>query len=784
MDLAPSASDNPNTIISSNLDSQNHPSPASATPVPSHGQPAASQPVSHANSPDRKPKKSSLTCTTCRARKVRCNGARDICSNCERLGFPCSYDDADPGALSGALPRRRVRQACLSCHSRKARCSGHMPSCERCRAQGIDCIYRPSKRARIAVRTEGRSPQSHDGERDDGHNDSDQGLTDPASTTPNAFTHDPSFPDESFDALIGRTFDQFFRHVHHIPMFSFLHRASLMERYHSGKVEKALLFALVGITSYLTDMGPGMREYGEKCIDDAESLIFSEYNRPSTIKVQALFLIIKYRILSKRSPNAFMLLSIASRYASALRLNHEAPNLCFLAQESRRRLMWALYCVDSGISGGYRDYTLWTADRIHVGLPCNERNFEFDLPQATEKLVHNPNNPQVEDVGSLALHVRIQHMRRRIMEFTRRVVLSRNLKLDDVQTGIWGLQKDLADFASHLPSSFQFSESSLRLRAYSPRICVFIMIHVWWRQCHCDLYRVALVGMREALPRSAILSMDEGFVSHCQQQCVEHALAMASIFASMQKLNAKPVADLDLAVCAYQCARVLTYAYHTNPRKFELTASGVIERAKVCLHTIRECCVGKTADGIKTDLEKLIAHGINIRTATPGSDGPMAIDHGFPRQALLKNTTIPNAHDMNDQSQLASLGSHLGLGPMTDSTFPPSLVADPWVPESQVSPDLVQTTQISQPPSATDVPVGNKASTPNPTTSSSNPDLTDMVQRSEFGVSELNNAYDGGYEGLGLDSNNMDYGMGLDQNLWIPNNDWLGVESLNGGVGA
>lgn len=552
-----------------------------------------------------------------------------------------------------------------------------------------------------------------------------------------------------------------------------------MERYHSGKVEKALLLALVGITCYLTDMGPGMRDYGDKCIDDAEGLIFTEYNRPTTIKVQALFLIIKYRVLSKKSPNAFMLLSIASRYASALRLNHEAPNLCFLAQESRRRLMWALYCVDSSISGGYRDYTLWTADRIHVGLPCNERNFEFDLPQATEKLIHQPSTPQVEDIGSLALYVRIQHLRRRIMEFTRRVVLSRSLKLDDVQAGVWSFQKDLADFASHLPSSFQFSESSLRLRAYSPRICVFIMIHVWWRQCHCDLYRVALVGMREALPRSAIVSLDEGFVGHCQQQCVEHALAMASIFSSMQKLNAKPVADLDLAVCAYQCARILTYAYHTNPRKFELTVETVIEQATVCLQAIKDCCVGKTTDGIKADLEKLIAHGINVRTTPSGPEGQIPIDHGFPRSQLFKNPNIPSVHDINEQAQFGNMGHSLSLGPMTDSTFPPSLVADPWVPESQVSPDLIQPVQPSQPHSAPDVSMANKTNTTNPT----NTNLPEIVHRPEFGVSELNNAYEGGLEGLGLDSS-MDYSMGMDQNLWIPNNDWLGVESLNGGVGA
>ena len=145
-------------------------------------------------SPDRRPKKSSTTCTTCRARKVRCNGTRPVCANCQRLGFPCSYDDSDNGAWTVALPRRRVKQACLSCHSRKARCSGHVPACERCRAQGIDCIYRPSKRTLTSSSTREStvtSPQSHSDERDDELEDSEPSLTDRSTnTTPGSMSTD------------------------------------------------------------------------------------------------------------------------------------------------------------------------------------------------------------------------------------------------------------------------------------------------------------------------------------------------------------------------------------------------------------------------------------------------------------------------------------------------------------------------------------------------------------------------------------------------------------------
>lgn len=551
-------------------------------------------------------------------------------------------------------------------------------------------------------------------------------------------------------------------------MYSFLHRASLMEQYHAGKVDKALLLALVGITSCLTDMGAGMRDYGARCINDAEALIFADYTRPSTIKVQALIFVIKYRILSNKFPNAFVLLSIASRFAAALRLNYESPDLCFLAQESRRRLMWSLFCIDSGIAGGYRDFSLWSTDRIFVGLPCNERNFEFDLPQSTEKLDPNynePQPPQAEDIGSLALHIRILHIRQKIAEFNKGVLMSRNVNTGDLQTRVLELHKELDDFANHLPASFQFSDNSLRLRAYSPRICVFVMIHIWWRQCHCDLYRLALVDLREALPRSALASFDISFLEHCQRQCIDHSLAMASIFSAMQKLNARPVADLDLAICAYQCARMLTYAYHTNSEKFNLSIESAREQANVCLQAIKQCCVGPAATGIRSDLEKLIAQGLGTRSAATSRGGHSSksngtINHGR-RNSVLRSLNVGDVEAPNHPASFASAPS--SAASMTHHAFPPSIIADPWT-ESQLTPDMDQALPAVQ-------VTRGKAIVPA------------IPPRPDFAPTELNNAYEGALEGLGLD-NGLDYAMGLDLNMWLPSGDWIGPEFMNSGVGV
>ncbi|UNI18505.1 hypothetical protein JDV02_004772 [Purpureocillium takamizusanense] len=749
---------------------------------------------SHGNvSPGHRPKKSPSTCSTCRMRKVRCNGTRPLCSNCQRLGFPCSYDDGESEAWGLALPRRRVKQACLNCHSRKARCSGHEPSCDRCRAQGLDCVYRPSKRVRASARGscgDIRSPQSHDdGDKDrdradDAAHDSDTALTDRLGTvTPSNSNPDVPCPDESLDALIGRTLDQYFRHVHHIPMYSFLHRASLMEQYNAGKVDKALLLALIGITSCLTDMGPGVCEYGDRCIDNAEALVFADYKRPSAFKVQALVFMIKHRILSNKFSSAFVLFSLASRYAAALRLNYDSPNLCFLAQESRRRLMWSLYCMDSGISSGYRDFSLWRPEKIHVPLPCNERNFEFDLPQPTEKLVPESAGPQPqhpEDVGSNALHIRIFHTRQKISEFTKDVLVSRNVNTTDLQTTVLSLHSELDDFANRLPASFQFSENSLRLRAYSPRICVFIMIHVWWRQCHCDLYRIALSGFRDALPRPILDSLDDSFIQHCQRQCLDHSLAMVSIFSTMQKLGAKPVADLDLALCAYQCARMLKYAFHVNGDKFGLTADGVTEQARVCLRTIKQCCKGPAAAAIVAELESLIARGLGAPASPANISSPDTFRiNGMPNgQSSGRNAVLRSIEVTDDPDVVSHTNGNFTSAPSSNKmarlSLPDAVMgsSDPWAAENTSS---------------------NGSSSNNNNNGNHSfaavgpPSMSETAARSadDFTTSELNNAYEGALDGLGLD-NGLDHAMGIDLSPWPPttSGEFVWPEFLNGGVGV
>ncbi|KAL7625728.1 hypothetical protein AAE478_004951 [Parahypoxylon ruwenzoriense] len=654
--------------------------------------------VAAADPSNRQPKKSSQTCIPCRVRKVRCDGRRDVCQNCERLGFTCSFQDTGPpnqdseSLTAFTLPRRRVRLACANCHSRKARCSGETPKCARCQAQGIECVYKPTKRS-AAVGTAPQQP--HQGTTDselesvsseppekrvmtsrdnqgshhhapqegsDQHHFESNGASASIGSNREPFT----FPDEG---LIQRTFNNFFRHIHHIPIFSFLHRASLMQRYHAGMMDKALLLALVGIASLLMDLGPGTREYGARCIDECQNMVLQDLENPSTIKIQALVLVMKHRMLSRKFTTAFMLAATATRFAYALRLNYENPNLCFLARESRRRLMWALLTIDSGINGGCSDFTLMPSESMHIQLPCTERNFEFDLPQVTEYLRPVPTRPFPEDIGSLALHVRLLWMRSRVLYCTKNVLGMPEAELTQLPELVKVLSEELSGFNDLLPSSFKFSESNLQLRAYSPRLCVFIMIHVWWRQCYCDLYRMFLGGLKEALPQSGLNRLDPQFVAYCTRQCYEHALAMADIFKLVLSLDGGlPVTDLDLPTCAYQCARILSFTYQTNNGDFGMTSSQAHDLVTRCLTIAKSMDHVPAGATIVSDLEKLIARGLSMNATPNAQESPNPSGPNLVSQHIIPcQSTIQQQMQVVDEGGFPSIPM---LSPTTHITSP------------------------------------------------------------------------------------------------------------------
>lgn len=114
---------------------------------------------------------------------------------------------------------------------------------------------------------------------------------------------------------------------------------------------------------------------------------------------------------------SLILMATLTRFAFALRLNYENPNLCSLAQESRRRLMWAIYILDTFLAGGLPEFTLCPSTVIHLPLPNLEASFELDISYANVPLYDSGPSSTVDDNGLLAYYIRVIYLRDSVLRY-------------------------------------------------------------------------------------------------------------------------------------------------------------------------------------------------------------------------------------------------------------------------------------------------------------------------------------------------------------------------------
>lgn len=567
-------------------------------------------------------RRSANTCAECRARKVKCDGRRVVCTPCERLHLRCSFErvgdegfaDPDPEATRG---KRRAKAACHACQASKIRCSGELPRCRRCITKAQNCVYSASRR-NVPRKDPAATPQSHTSNEESGSHvlptSSPSGqselrfaLTRGASSntqenSPSKLPVDVASVSPLLDdALIMRMFDSFFQHLQPMPVFSCFHKVSLFQRFEAGLLNPGLILAIIGTTCDMLDMGPSMKELGHSCLIQAETLVMKDIGTPSAVKIQALILIIKAHLRQSQLMQAFVLFGIASRFAFALKLNHEAPKLCFLEQESRRRLMWSLYIVDSSLCGGIREFSLCPAESIYIQLPCQERNFEFDLQQVTEPLQVDMNQHIPDSIGSLGMYIRVCWLRYRILQTTKEAVLSQDGDIGNLPAKLDQLAMDLTNFEASLPESFKFSKRNLQLRAYSPRVCPYLMIHIWLRQCHCDLYRVVLTGLKEALREAQIQQLHPSVVMYYRWKCYESAEKLADVLESVRYLKEGLFSlDTTIPICAYQCVRLLLQCFRQCDRTHGSITEDTLSRL------IQQCVTAVEASPLTSSIEKRI----------------------------------------------------------------------------------------------------------------------------------------------------------------------------------
>ncbi|KAF6798785.1 hypothetical protein CMUS01_15696 [Colletotrichum musicola] len=412
---------------------------------------------------------------------------------------------------------------------------------------------------------------------------------------------------------------RFFRHVYPVPLYSFLHEESIMQRCLGDNLPEALNLAICAISVlHLQD-----HRYHPAAtvgwIRRAESILWSHIEHPTIFRTQALLLVIQYRIETGEFRKAFMLSSIASRAASALRLHYERTDIHPLAQEVRRRLMWCLIMMDMRFSSGLPECELCPFENVYLNQPSSEEEFSALHHTGRDRNETNPHN--VAEDGLLSLLIRQASLRRDISRLKRQVSLAGNPvpQLEDLVHAFKRNLEQLPIAPYRLKDLREYSRSRWLLR--------YILAHLSWHQCHCDLYRLFLSGYKEAAPDVVTGSVSPGFTENAVSVCLHHAQTIVAILHDVTGLEDADlkVVDNDVAICSYHASRIIIFisGSRLKPPDSNITTESALEKARSTLAILRRLYKNSTlAKYILSDLEAVIQDPTTTAAATTDEDAP------------------------------------------------------------------------------------------------------------------------------------------------------------------
>lgn len=472
--------------------------------------------------------------------------------------------------------RQRASRACIECRRQKARCSGDLPSCETCRQRQRACRY----------------------------TDSDL----PVESSQLLKSASALFPIRRQELL--RAIDQFFRHLYPIPSFAFLHEPSVREHCLNGTLEQSLALSLAAVTNVYLSSDQRLLQECASWILRAETETTQHIHQPSIRRVQTLLLTVHYYIHTGEFARAYMLVGLAARAATALRLNYERPELKFIAQETRRRVIWALTSIDGYFSVGLPEHETVSYAIIYQRWPCHEEEFSDGNPQSsTESIKSLTKANWATTPNLLSTCHRISKIQRDVMRLTRQLAISEEPLpalpglVQEIQNDLWRLHDDV-----ELTSEFSISAMTRQLEMKHSRwFARYLLAALSWHQVHCDLYRILLPGYPEAVPARTMNTTDANFREHAVQMCNIHVQQITDILAGVLALSDTPVLPHYVAVCAYQGARLTLFLPSLCSAKVEITTESAIRNANMAL-TVLQMYFSTTpfAERIIADLERLV----------------------------------------------------------------------------------------------------------------------------------------------------------------------------------
>ncbi|CAH0022151.1 unnamed protein product, partial [Clonostachys rhizophaga] len=522
---------------------------------------------------------------------VKCDGDPRGCGNCKRLQYECSLSTppTEIDTLTGSqacLERRRVRKACIACRDRRSKCSGSLPSCLRCYRLGLDCQYPNARRASSLRQTDDpvvtRGPSDHTASNAptivSGAQPEPADLFEPPTQVPVPSLRAPDIS----RAAIKQCLDGFFEFVYPIPCLSFLHRASTFQAWSQGTINSSLLRAICSVVSpYIFSVDAARSSQARGWLQEAEDQLLARFGEPCVSDIEAWVLVAFNHAIAGRFGKMLVSMSLVARLAYIMRLHWEDERSPFLERERRRRLMWAIYILDTLYSSAREEFTSCPANTIRVQLPCKEFFFTMDVPVVTQSLTVPPHvqSPSSTKLGLMAYCIRVLDIRDRVNRTSLAMINHQKPLVDSLNT-IGSLEQELQQFHNSLPLDYHFDQKNFFLRAYTPLRTTFLMLHAWWHQTHCDLFRFTIPGFREGLSAADMAQLSPDYLRICRAKCLSNALSVSGVLELGNQPGIEIITDPSVAMCAFHSSRIISRLGH--PPLGNMPQQELIERLSTC----------------------------------------------------------------------------------------------------------------------------------------------------------------------------------------------------------
>lgn len=373
----------------------------------------------------------------------------------------------------------------------------------------------------------------------------------------------------------------FFDRLYLIPSYAFLHPATTKRRASESTLDEALALAMCALVSLRAESEDQDQSSSLRWVQSAEQIVWQHLECLTISRLQALLLIIHYRMETGRFQRAFMLTAMAARFAAAMRLNHEHPELNAVAREVRRRVVWSLKLVERYFSIGLPEFEVCPYETIYLELPCRED--EFNLAKHQQGATPH----ELKEFGVYRLCIRLESIRRDIMKLSRSIALC-DEAFPLLPKLVRDLERELEAVGAQIPNDPNLTSSGISELMDNPWLPRYIFLHLSWHQCHCDLYRLLLPGYQEAAPAVVLHNLASTYTAAAQQQCLHHAASIIRIITSLNEHSEKPcLLEFDTAICVYHAIRLTFFIAICGRGEGLPTKEFAESRALLCLAALR-----------------------------------------------------------------------------------------------------------------------------------------------------------------------------------------------------